>query len=406
MSAVPTPYTRAYDFNSFQVNNPNTPLPGIQVDTELNRVKTSLDTTQARLSEIQRDDGDLRNGIVTTDSLSPDIYSLFALAGANIRGQWLPSTSYLVKDLVTNAGVSYVATVNHTSAPSFITDLGSGKWIAISQGIPLFTFADNTERDASIPINLGQLGVQLDTSAIYIATGFSAGNWTAYKPSDGSIVTSMLNNGLLSADTNGRNKMADGYLTLAKIAAAIFTADTDGRSKFASGFVSPDLAQAGLWKAIAPAGSVLQTLVVEEATNFILAGSPSNLIIPQDDSIPQIGEGTAVVNLSITIQAGSKILIDWSWQGSPTSDSTMAWAFFENSNANAIYASQASETGGRSRSSSSFYLWAPAGGAGGTFNIQVRMGPSTNVTWRLNGSTSGRTYGGASKCTLKLQEIK
>jgi len=43
------------------------------LDAEFNNVKTSLDATQSRLAELQRDDGALRNLIVTRDSLSTDV---------------------------------------------------------------------------------------------------------------------------------------------------------------------------------------------------------------------------------------------------------------------------------------------------------------------------------------------
>lgn len=39
------------------------------------------------------------------------------------------------------------------------------------------TFADATARAAAVPGFIGQYGIQLDTSRLYISTGTSAGNW-------------------------------------------------------------------------------------------------------------------------------------------------------------------------------------------------------------------------------------
>lgn len=41
------------------------------------------------------------------------------------------------------------------------------------------SFADSTARNAAVPTTLGQIGVQQDTGAIYVADGLTAGDWTA-----------------------------------------------------------------------------------------------------------------------------------------------------------------------------------------------------------------------------------
>ena len=59
--AQPTQYTRQYNFNDFQTTSPADPLPGVQVDNELNAAKTNLDGLNANIAKIQRDDGLLAN---------------------------------------------------------------------------------------------------------------------------------------------------------------------------------------------------------------------------------------------------------------------------------------------------------------------------------------------------------
>jgi len=84
MSSTPTPYTRQFNFTSFESSNPSKPKPGASLDAEFNAVRTSLDTTQSRLAEIQRDDGALANGVVTNDSLDEELQQVIAAVQGDV----------------------------------------------------------------------------------------------------------------------------------------------------------------------------------------------------------------------------------------------------------------------------------------------------------------------------------
>lgn len=71
--ADPTPYDPSYSFTGFQASNPTTPLPADQVDNELENIAESLSETITALADVRRSDGALKNGIVTFDSLSPEV---------------------------------------------------------------------------------------------------------------------------------------------------------------------------------------------------------------------------------------------------------------------------------------------------------------------------------------------
>ena len=71
MSQIPKPYNRVNPFGAASSNNPSNPIQGTKLDAEFNAVEVSLDQTQARLAEIQRDDGKLANESVGPDQLSP-----------------------------------------------------------------------------------------------------------------------------------------------------------------------------------------------------------------------------------------------------------------------------------------------------------------------------------------------
>lgn len=99
--ADPTKYTPGYSFSAYQASNPADPLPADEVDTEFANVKAASSQSVAAIKDIRRSDGKLRNGIVTSDSLSQGVrdqidaalignnisfYNTYALASAALSG--------------------------------------------------------------------------------------------------------------------------------------------------------------------------------------------------------------------------------------------------------------------------------------------------------------------------------
>jgi hypothetical protein len=84
MSAVPPSFTPQTSFSTLaQQPILSTGLPGPELDGEFSRVADSVNQIRDRLSEVQRDDGKLRNGIVSAESLSSDVVDLISLGGTN-----------------------------------------------------------------------------------------------------------------------------------------------------------------------------------------------------------------------------------------------------------------------------------------------------------------------------------
>lgn len=75
MSQPPTPYNRIFDFESFSIVNPTTQQPGVQIEGELDAIKTTLTSTISRLSEIQRDDGYLRDSSLDQSTIIPYFFN-------------------------------------------------------------------------------------------------------------------------------------------------------------------------------------------------------------------------------------------------------------------------------------------------------------------------------------------
>lgn len=129
---VPPPYTRQTSFTDWEANHPSEPAPGTSLDAEFNAVQVSLTDTQARLAQIQRDDGSLANESVGRDQLDPEL-SAALTGGFYPRGAWQANTRYKVGDAVNQDGTMWAAVVDHVSGTSFSVDMSAGKWMFISQ---------------------------------------------------------------------------------------------------------------------------------------------------------------------------------------------------------------------------------------------------------------------------------
>jgi hypothetical protein len=132
--AQPTPYQRLYDFSDFQTVNPSRPLPGSNLDAELDAVKLTTDQLRANIGLIQRDDGKLANQSVTTESLSAGALAMIHQGEYNPRGSWAASLTYALGDVIEFNAATYLCIVAHTSTPSFANDRTAGLWLLIANG--------------------------------------------------------------------------------------------------------------------------------------------------------------------------------------------------------------------------------------------------------------------------------
>jgi hypothetical protein len=118
----PTKYTRQYDFQSYQVSNPTRPLPGNQVNIDLNAVKQSVGEIVDFLKGPIRADGKLANGSVGIDQLNPNLNLGFSLPTT-----WEPGVDYTIDSTVLHANKFWKANVAHTSTDGF----DESKWTEI-----------------------------------------------------------------------------------------------------------------------------------------------------------------------------------------------------------------------------------------------------------------------------------
>jgi len=170
--AQPRDYTRQYNFKDFQATSPSSPLPGTEVDAELNSVKLTLDDLNVNIAKVQRDDGKLGNATVHKDAFDQG-----ALAVINStftpRGIWVTATSYVVNDAVTFNGATYVATAAHTSSAAFATDSAASRWILIANAAISGTSSavDKFEGDGSATTFALSYAYESETSFLVFING-------------------------------------------------------------------------------------------------------------------------------------------------------------------------------------------------------------------------------------------
>lgn len=140
-SAPPTDYDRQVSFTAYEAANPGTNFRAVDLEAEFNAIERALDETQSRLAAIQREDGNIKNGMVSAESLSADI-SL----GVNEATAWATATVYQIADLVWYDSALYHCDVGHTST-TFAAD--SGNWRLLADFKPYIDSASTSAANAA-----------------------------------------------------------------------------------------------------------------------------------------------------------------------------------------------------------------------------------------------------------------
>lgn len=155
------------------------------------------------------------------------------------------------------------------------------------------------------------------------------------------------------------------------------------------------LAAAG---SLSPVGSVVGSAVANYATNAAITA-----VIPGDDTIPLITEGTEILSVTITPKTTTnKLRCRFSGQAALSAAVNAVASMFQGSTCiDAIYNSPTANAG------TTFELEAEyTPGVTTVQTISVRVGPGVAGTLRMNGTSAGRLFGGASNATLVVEEIK
>jgi hypothetical protein len=237
--AQPTPYDRQYSFSSWQSQHPSDPLPGDEVDAELNAVKATTDEIIVNLGKIQRDDGNLANETVGLEQLKPEVSVGVAPAVA-----WTADTYFALNATVFNELILYRCIEAHTSTSVFdaskFTELADLSSLNLADGsITTTKLADQAVTTAKLAdgnVTPSKMG------------GFPASTLVGrYSASAGGPQFVTLGSGLTfvgTALTATPPTLADGSITTAKIVDANVTG-----AKLASGAAVANIGYTPLNKA-------------------------------------------------------------------------------------------------------------------------------------------------------------
>jgi hypothetical protein len=155
-----------------------------------------------------------------------------------------------------------------------------------------------------------------------------------------------------------------------------------------------------LAKARLPTGTVLQ--VVNTMNGAVATGTTT---IPQDNTIPQITEGTEFMTLAITpTSTTSKLRIDVVVNGAGSASNSWATALFQDSTANALAATNYNMGANNVVSYSGFTHFMTAGTTSST-TFRVRCGTVGAGTFTFNGQSAGRIFGGVIASSITITEI-
>jgi len=146
------------------------------------------------------------------------------------------------------------------------------------------------------------------------------------------------------------------------------------------------------------AGSVVQ--VVNVQTGAVATGTT---VIPFDDTIPQITEGTEFMTLAITpTSASNKLRIEVVVNGALNATNDAMVCLFVGTTANALNVSNIFATADwRQQFTINHYMEA---GATSELTFRVRAG-GTSGTFTFNGNSGARRYGGTFISSITITEI-
>lgn len=146
-------------------------------------------------------------------------------------------------------------------------------------------------------------------------------------------------------------------------------------------------------------------VIVNRAYGSYSTSTSLSTVIPSDDTIPQVGEGTQIISVTITPKATTNI-IRARFQclaSTITSADTVVAALFRNGGANAI-ATGATTTPSAGYQTPVVFEFEDSPGSTSLQTYTVRMGAGVYATY-VNGTNAGRFWGGSAHATLILEEI-
>lgn len=217
-------------------------------------------------------------------------------------------------------------------------------------------------------------------------------------------------NMILGFDASGNPIPVAGTLSSLVVSSYIATLIDDlnaaaARATLGSGAIGDAVFVAATVAAARTALGLTSTLL-DRAYQEYTTNADLSTVIPYDDTIPQSTEGTQIVSASITPKStSSRLRARFQCEVINGSAATnIIGAMFVNAGANAVRATVVTTPAANLATQLVMeYEFAP--GSVSAQTIAVRIGPASAGNIRVNGSASGRLFGGVSAATLVLEEL-
>lgn len=147
-------------------------------------------------------------------------------------------------------------------------------------------------------------------------------------------------------------------------------------------------------------------MAVQIVSTNITGVQTGTSLIPNDDTIPQITEGTEVFTQAITPKsATNRLSIEATVHGSSGVSNHIIIALFQDATANALAATAAYQTVGSGALNIKLTHDMAAGTTSST-TFRIRIGQESAGTWALNGQITTRRFGGITVSNIKITEYK
>ena len=316
----PTPYNRQYNFQNYQAQNPSDPLPGNQVDAELNSLKITLDQTLQNIALIQRDDGQIKNESIGYEQLKPSLS-----VGFTLKGEWTAGVNYVQGDGVTYLNKFYRAKLSNLSTTLTRPGVSTATWEVVADFTQLTADAQ-AARDAAQAAQAGAVTAQNAAQA----------SQTAAAASQSAAATSA------TASANSATSSANSATTSTNQAATATTQASTATTKAAESAAS---AAAALSSQNSASSSAAASLASQNAA----AGSASSAASSQTaaaSSASSASTSSATASTKANESAASAMLAnDWATKtSSPVAGGEWSAKYHAQAAASSASAASASQT--------------------------------------------------------------
>lgn len=151
-----------------------------------------------------------------------------------------------------------------------------------------------------------------------------------------------------------------------------------------------------------PPGSVVQ--IARTNYNAVATGTTQ---LPNDDTIPQITEGTEFMTLSITPKSATNLLVFRvnAWLTNSTADRWLNMALFQDATADALAATTFYAATG-SGSVQNYLSHSMTAGTTSSTTFRIRAGSNGSGTVTFNGVSGGRLFGAVTHSSIEVTEYK